>query len=297
MSESGPRQLDPKVDVVFRALFGTERNVDLLRSLLNGVLDLQEAEWIESVQILTPLCEPESNDDKGAVLDVAVRDARGRRYVVEMQCRSHRGFPERMLYYAARRYGEQLRRGETYIRLEPVVLVIFTGFVLLREHDGWHERFELRGVESGLVFSRHLSVVLVQLPRFRESGRQSLSLGEQWVTFLKEGSAMEPMTREPWVTPELRKAQQELERLAGDEQMRQRYVARLRQVQTWATELEDSYLTGHEQGLEQGLEKGLEQGLEQATIEFARRLLADGETLERVAKLTNLPIQKVRELS
>ncbi len=50
--------------------------------------------------------------------------------------------------------------------------------------------------------------------------------------------------------------------------------------------LEQGLERGLEQGLEQGLERGLEQGLEQATSKFVRRMLAEGESLEKIMLYT-----------
>ena len=52
---SGP--LDPKVDVVFKALFGQPGNMDLAADLLNGLLDLAPSERIVTVELLPPIAE------------------------------------------------------------------------------------------------------------------------------------------------------------------------------------------------------------------------------------------------
>ena len=103
MSPSTTPPLDPKVDIVFRALFGTARNADLTRSLLNGILQLRGKDAITELEHLNPLMDIRSFDDKEPIVDVAVRDRQRRHYVIEMQCLGHPSFRPRMLYYAARR--------------------------------------------------------------------------------------------------------------------------------------------------------------------------------------------------
>ncbi len=281
--------LDPKIDVVFKALFGRQQNIDLLTSLLNGVLELEDRDRLVSVEILSPISELESSDEKLCVLDLSVRDQHGRQYVVEMQCRNHKAFPERMLYYGTRRYGEQLRSGDTYSRLRPVVVLIFTDFALFSGEEGWRHEFALRAEQSSLVFSAHLRIVVVELPKFRKKPPEALGLGESWVCFLKEGCAMTRTIDEPWVTPALRKAMEELERLKGDEVVRQRYEARLRQVQIWATELEGRY--------EEGREEGREEGQQEARRLLAQKLRSEGETDERISRLTGLSAEEIEALS
>ena len=51
--------LDPKVDIVFKALFGKQSNADLVQSLLNSILRLAAEDRIVSVQLLSPRTLPE----------------------------------------------------------------------------------------------------------------------------------------------------------------------------------------------------------------------------------------------
>jgi len=231
------------------------------------VLQLSGEERIASVRHLSPLMELSSVEDKESVFDLSVQDHRGNQYVVEMQCLNHRALAERMLYYAARRYGEQLRPGMRYTSLRPVVLVIFTGFELFKEIEVWQEWFDLRGRESGVVLTPQLRVVLIQLPKFHRVPMEAERLGEQWLCFLKEGSNVSTEVLEKWVTPELRKAREELEKLAGDEKMRHRYEARARYVEVWSTRLHSSYLDGLDKGRQEGLDKGRQEGLDKGRQE------------------------------
>jgi predicted transposase/invertase (TIGR01784 family) len=285
--------LNPKVDVVFKALFGQPGNMDLVADLLNGLLELPETERILSVELLPALSELEGAEDKLTILDLFVEDARGRRYAVEMQCRNHMAFAERMLYYAAKRYTRRLGRSEDYSALQPLVLVVITDFILLGPFEGWRDRFELRSQQSERVFSRHLSIVLVELPKFHKSAAEASNLGELWTSFLKEGTKMgTDMLSAPWATPALRKAVEELERLEGNEQLRELYEARLDQVRVRATELKSSW----EEGRQEGREEGRQEGQERAAKEIARRLLAKGQTPDEVASLTGLSLDVIRSL-
>ena len=198
-----------------------------------------------------------------------------------MQCRNHKAFAERMLYHAARRYTRRLRSAEAYSALRPLVLVVISDFILFDHLEGWRERFVLRGQRSGVVFSTHLSIVLVELPKFLKSPAEASSLGELWTAFLKEGTKMgTDILSAPWATPALRKAVEELRRLEGNEQMRELYEARLDQVRVTATELEGSF----------------EEGRDEAAREIARRLLSKGQSPEDVASITRLSLEVVRSL-
>ena len=77
--------IDPKVDIVFKRLFGTEANADLLIDLLNAVLAFPPAGVVTAVEILNPFHDKEALDDKLSILDIKARDAAGRQFNVEMQ--------------------------------------------------------------------------------------------------------------------------------------------------------------------------------------------------------------------
>nr|WP_288009034.1 PD-(D/E)XK nuclease family transposase [Kyrpidia sp.] len=65
--------LSPKVDFVFKRIFGTEENKDVLAHFLNSVFEDSGEPLIADVEILNPFLEKEALSDKLAVLDVKAR--------------------------------------------------------------------------------------------------------------------------------------------------------------------------------------------------------------------------------
>ena len=67
---------------------------------------------------------------------------------------------------------------------------------------------------------------------------------------------------------------------------------------------EKGFDKGHEAGLQQGIERGLERGIEQGLeqgayetkLETAKQLLSYGDSPEKVAICTNLPLDVVQNL-
>ena len=55
--------------------------------------------------------------------------------------------------------------------------------------------------------------------------------------------------------------------------------------------------TGREEGREEGISIGLERGAYQKALETAKRLLSYGDSPEKVAMCTNLPLDVVLELT
>ena len=59
---------------------------------------------------------------------------------------------------------------------------------------------------------------------------------------------------------------------------------------------EQGYEVGLQTGLQQGIEQGLERGAHQTKLETAKMLLSYGDSPEKVAICTNLPLDVVQNL-
>ena len=77
------KYLSPKADLTFKLVFAEHK--DLMMSLLNALLPLAEDAPIVSIEYETPEMVPERDGGKNSVVDVRCKDARGRRFLVEMQ--------------------------------------------------------------------------------------------------------------------------------------------------------------------------------------------------------------------
>ena len=81
------KYLNPKADLTFKKVFG--EHPDLVMSLLNALLPLDEGKQIEHVEYLTPEMVPENPGKKNSIVDVRCRETGGRHFIVEMQMRSN----------------------------------------------------------------------------------------------------------------------------------------------------------------------------------------------------------------
>ena len=54
---------------------------------------------------------------------------------------------------------------------------------------------------------------------------------------------------------------------------------------------------GITEGIQQGLQQGLQQGAYEKAIETAKNMLLYGDSVEKIAQITNLPLATIIELS
>ena len=65
---------------------------------------------------------------------------------------------------------------------------------------------------------------------------------------------------------------------------------------TWAVKMADARYDGYDEGYEKGISIGLERGAYQNKLETARNFLCYGDSPEKVAACTGLPLETVRQL-
>ena len=76
------KYLDPKADLTFKLIFGEHE--ELVKSLLNALLPLDEGKQIEHVEYLPAELVPENPGKKNSVVDVRCKETSGRHFIVEM---------------------------------------------------------------------------------------------------------------------------------------------------------------------------------------------------------------------
>ncbi|MDR2538908.1 MAG: Rpn family recombination-promoting nuclease/putative transposase, partial [Bifidobacteriaceae bacterium] len=96
--------------LIFKMLFGTEKNQFLLASLLFSIFggklkDYDDLRYVDSQSV------GESVDEKTVGMDIFVEDKSGRLINLEMQNYLQEGLAERMLYYSFRLIVSQSVRG------------------------------------------------------------------------------------------------------------------------------------------------------------------------------------------
>src|SRR5215207_500264 len=117
---------DLKNDFVFRRIFAT--HPDILRGLLNDLLERSGDQSIEVIEYLPSEQLPLVVGAKLSILDVRCKDRAGTKFVVEMQLFHVNGFINRVVYNACKAYVGQLEEAEKYTKLTDVVAISICNF-------------------------------------------------------------------------------------------------------------------------------------------------------------------------
>ncbi len=189
--------IDPKVDYAFKRVFGSEENTNVLQHMLNAFLKDSLPNPITEVTLLNPFCLTDVIDDKLSILDIKARDQLGREYIIEVQLFAHANFPERLLYYGAKEYSAQLREGEDYSELRPVIVVCFVNADLFKAARDYYSSFELIDSRQRVRFSDHLQFQIVELPKFLQTLNDLRDDRDRWTYFMRHGDEFDIQTLPP----------------------------------------------------------------------------------------------------
>jgi hypothetical protein len=135
------KYLDPKADVTFKKVFGEHKN--LVISLLNALLPLDEGKQIEKIEYLPPELVPETPLGKNSIVDVRCEETGGRKFIVEMQMEWFPDFMQRVLLNSAKAYVRQLPKGDNYTLLQPVYSLSLVNHTFEPDLDGYYHYYHL----------------------------------------------------------------------------------------------------------------------------------------------------------
>jgi predicted transposase/invertase (TIGR01784 family) len=100
-------------------------------------------------------------------------------------------FPGRILYYWSNSYSSQLKGGEDYAILRPVISVCFVDGVLFPESEEYHLRFKLLEETAHFPFTDDIEFHLFQLGNFTKTADQLESDLDLWLYVLNNGKGLD----------------------------------------------------------------------------------------------------------
>ena len=293
-----PILLLPKVDFVFKRIFGNEKHPNVLISFLNAVLN--PVDPIKAITLKDTTIEKESLESKFSRLDVKATTDKGEEINIEIQIKDEKNMIQRSLYYWSRMYYEQLKKGDIYDKLSRTICINLLDFNLL-PCDKFHSVYRLKECQTNEELTDLEEIHFIELKKMKSVNNieEINSQLEEWIYFINqpESELVRELERK---NEDLKEAKEELIRLSGDEETRKRYEKRMDTLRNERSALksaeEKGIQKGLQKGLQQGLQKGLEQGAKQEKLEIAKKLIQNGLDNNFIIETTGLTRDEVREL-
>ncbi len=176
--------LDPKNDLSFKKIFGSEKNKNILIHFLNDILGFSTSDQIMEIEFLSTIMDPEIASDKQSIVDVLCKDSIGNRFVIEMQLARDKGFEKRAQLYAAKAYSRQLDKSGNYIDLQKVFFIAISNCNLLPEEVDYISTHNIRDTKTNGHYLKDLQFVFIELPKFTKNRVEQLeNTTERWCYF------------------------------------------------------------------------------------------------------------------
>ena len=286
MPEQGTDNRDlmsPKVDFVFKLIFGDEKNKHILAAFLSSVLKLPTGELADLEIINTELLR-EFKEDKKGILDVRVRTKQGKQINIEIQILPTEYMPERTLFYWSKMYSSQIKPGAIYESLKKCITINIVDFVCTPLKK-LHTCYLLKEAEDDHILTDMLEVHFMELPKLFDEGiaRVQDDPVVQWMTFIdgKSKGVMEVLAKK---NKDIKSAYDLLQIISQDEKARMVYEARQAEIHDQLTRLHSAH------------QKGKAEGLAEAKVNLAKLMLSEGEDIANIAKYTGLSREEIEKM-
>lgn len=267
--------LDPKMDFIFKNIFGSENNKEILISFLNATLKSEDK--IKSVFIKNGDIEKEHLSDKFSRLDIKAITDKNEHINIEIQMKNEYNMIQRTLYYWSKLYEGQLKEGDNYSKLSRTICINILNFSYLN-NDKFHSAFRLKDIETNDELTDVQEIHFIEVPKLKDNSDEKDML-VAWTEFLKDPESEKVRTLEMNIE-EIRKARQELVRISSDDRQRELYNMRKKAM------LDES----------DALYNAEQKGIEKGKIEMIKGLLLSNVDIEIIKTTSGLTIDEINNI-
>lgn len=299
--------MDLKIDFAFKQVFGKVGNEPILQAFLNAALQLPKEKQIASVEILNPEINREHIEDKASILDIHAKTEQGEHVNIEIQLANKFDMEKRTLYYWSRIYAAQMQKGMPYTDLSKTITINILNFRFLHETELFHTTFHLYEDQEQFPLTDVLEIHFMEIPKLMEKWEQRKvnphNNGlERWLLLLEADDHVEIRRELEAIAvqdPVMKQAFEAWEDLSRDEKKWVEYESRRKAILDEIAAVREAEIRqqkAREEGLAEGREEGRTEGERQKALEIAREMLTEGDSTERVAKLTKLPLDEIEKI-
>lgn len=280
-----PREVvKAKLDVIFKKLF-TDHN-DLLKDFISGILDIP-LEKIQDIKVTNPELPPDSVSGKFSRLDLNLQ-TEGQLIDIEIQIRNEPDYRDRTLFYWAKLYTSELKKGDEYADLRKAIAVNIISFNMFdsKVYPDYHTEVQTTIKETGEVFSDKFSIHFFELKKVGKkidpNNRKAL-----WLQFINAESEEELEMIRNTEVPIMKKAVRVIYDMSEDARIREMAWIREKAMHDEASALGDERRKRIEIGREEGVEIGEAKGRADECSKTAEKLRKKGMTEEEIEHFFN----------
>lgn len=282
--------INPKTDFAFKKIFGSKQSKDILIGFLNTIL-YQEKPVILDLEIIDPYQAPRIKGMKDSYLDVKATITGNKTVIIEMQVLNVLGFEKRVLYNAAKAFSIQLRLGEDYTLLNPVIALTITDFDMFEGNNKVISRYRLKEKDDLTDYSDDIELVFVELPKFNKQLSELETLSDKWLYFLKAANTLTSVPPTMEEVPEINHAFE----VARESKLTPEELDVLEKREMFLHDSKNAILKAQQDGEAKGRKQGREEGAKEKALAIARSLLGVLD-VQTISQTTGLSVTEVEQL-
>jgi predicted transposase/invertase (TIGR01784 family) len=260
----------------FKTVF--TKDVEILLDLLNSFPQFQGKNRIRKIRILNPELLGSKKEVKDSILDIHAEDISNRKFLIEMQTSSQRGFTERIVFNWAKVFATSLDKGEEYKTLPIVYSINFLNFSLVKDYTEYLYNFSiLEAKHPEIQLTDCMEILIIELPKLKKEFTELSSLLEYWIYLIRAEKLEE-------------KAIKEIKFISLDKENRKLIAARLRAERKFKRDGMLNYQKGIEvarESLYMGIQLTLESRFNSKGLALMPSIekIKDIEVLKQIMKL------------
>ena len=279
--------LDIKTDFAFKKVFGSEGSKDILINFLNSVIIFENDQKIQSLTIVDPYNIPMLKGMKDTYVDVKAELDNNSHVIIEMQVLNHEGFEKRILYNAAKKYSAQLKKGNQFHLLNPVIALTITDFELFPEQKELISHFKLLEKKYLIEYSDDIELIFIELPKFTKSEKDLSTIQDKWLYFIKNAGSLEYVPKN--LSEEIEKAYQ----IANEANFTEEELELQHRKREWVYIQKSSIELALKTGEAEGIIKGKAEGKVEVTELMVFNMSKKGLSIQIISEITCLSNEEV----
>lgn len=269
--------MSPKIDFVFKLIFGEEKNKRILQAFLSTLLRIDKKE-LEDIKLLNTELLKKFKEDKKGILDVRVETKDGKHIDIEIQVLPSKHMAERSLFYWGKMYTGQISPGDTYDKLQKCIAINIVNF----EHiplNKIHTKFHILEYDTGYKLTDALEIHFLELPKLEkiEEIKDIDDPSLDWLRFINAESReeIEVLVK---TNNDIKDAYEILQEISQSKEKRQAYEARQAEIM--------DQMTREKAAKEEGVDISIQ----------IFKYLKENKGVEEIVKLTGVSKEKVEAI-
>ena len=152
--------LNPKIDYVFKRIFGHKGNESITKSFISAALNQNITDVVLEGSSSLP---KDMLDDKVGILDIKAKIDNHINCDIEMQVIDQKNIEKRVLFYCSKMYVQSITSGKDYLDLEKSIAILITDYELdsLKDIKKYSSKWNFREEKySNVILTDAIEIVI-----------------------------------------------------------------------------------------------------------------------------------------